>query len=148
MSYLGSQRPIIKYGTSYGTTWNLQTDDVSVNYAPRFEIERDFYEAISGKIYVVSRDDDISKLRFYCDLIFFNLTDAQVEKFIAIQAGLTVKITIHADAPNTGQEIECIITSATDPVEDETGTQEAINYTATLSLKSIDRIDHPDDTVT
>jgi len=106
MSYWGTTKPIIKYGSSYGSTWNLETDDVNCYYDPKWVKDRIFQKSdVNGHIEVVDRSDDDTKGRMYLDIDFHDLTTAQVETFKSMVSDETLKIQLHSNSPNAWEEI-------------------------------------------
>lgn len=119
--YWGVQRPILKYGTSYSTTWNCQTDNVNMNYSYQHTKIRGInHSEITRKntyveLYEGTEDTD-GQVEFW----FNDLTDDQVEKLLAIYKYPTIKIQYHADSPNSWDNI-FIIKEFRMPAEKETG---------------------------
>lgn len=147
MSYLGAQRPILAYGTGYGTGWNLESDDVNVYYNYSFLPERDFYESVTGAIYPVERSAAEGYVRFYGELIFLNPTETQMGKLQDILSSPYLKITLHSDYKNDKSVIECIIEEQKYPAEDESGTKYPQTDPVFIKLKSINRILNPDNAI-
>ena len=95
----GVQRPIIKYGTSYGTTWNTQTD-LATGEAVSYELDdsgiTEFFESeLDGKITPI--DLVSGKRRLKIKMLFSNLEINNANRLRSIINGTTAQITIHAD---------------------------------------------------
>ena len=73
MSYWGTTKPIIFYGTSYATSWDLESDSVNCVYIPRWEKERIIQESdLDGYIDVIDKSSDETKGRMYLEISFQN----------------------------------------------------------------------------
>jgi hypothetical protein len=121
MSYWGTQRPVLSYGTSYATSWNLETDDVNVYYVYRHAKERN--------VKASALTQDVSYTEIYSDLKytsgevilrFNNLTVAQVDKLLAVVQYPTIKVKYHNDSPNNWSEVY-VIKKFVMPAEEEVG---------------------------
>lgn len=148
MSYWGTQRPILSYGTSYGTTWNLESDNVNVFYRFKHVKERNVNvsvltnDANYSEIYSATKNTGGDAI-----LQFLDLTDAQVEKLLSIILNSTIKIQYHADSPNNWSDIY-IIKRFVMPAEEETGIPYPQHDTCHIELIKMTPAEIKNDTVT
>lgn len=137
MSYWGTTKPTIKYGASYGTTWNLESDSVNCYYTPRWEKDRITQESdVNGHIEIFDKSDNADRGRMYLDIEFHDLTSSQVDKIRAMVQYGTFKVTLHSNSPNGWEEIFIV----TGHVIFSSGENYPLKDTAFISLKSQDYV--------
>ena len=140
-SDFGTNRPIILYGSAFGSTWNLETDNVNVDSLYNQELAKDFLYAKSGKIWVHNKGTAAGKRRYYHKLTFFDLTDAQANKLISATGYNEVQIRPHANS-TSGEYVTCTIKRSIDPARAETNADNNEIYAWILELESTEYITH------
>lgn len=149
--YYGTQRPIIKYGTSYGSTWNLETDDVNVSYYPQWAKARILNESpITGYIQSVDKatsSDDYGRLSL--KMIFHNLTTAQFETLRELRDEKTLKITLHADNASYDDPMEFVfvVTKFLVFASGESGTPYPLYDSAVIECRTQEYVNLYDDDI-
>lgn len=148
MSYWGSQRPILKYGAAYGTTWNLETDDVNVYYLYKHIKDRNINRsALTNDAKYSELYSDVKYTSGEVILKFFDLTDAQVEKLLVIVQNATLHVQYHNDSPNGWYDVY-IIKKFIMPAEEECGVPYPQNVSCYIELEKMTPDEIKNDTST
>lgn len=94
----GIQKPILKYGSSYGSTWNLNglAEGEGVFYEPDDKIETKFFTS-DLTLKTTAINPVAGKRRLACKLVFTNLGTTNAGKLRSILLEDTVRMTLHAD---------------------------------------------------
>jgi hypothetical protein len=100
MAYWGKNPPIIRYGTSYQTAWDLTGVDCTYKYS--WVKDRELYQSVlTGTIVPYDKASTVGLGRMTAEITLFNLDVTQMEHLRNLRAFSTVRLTIHADATNS-----------------------------------------------
>ncbi len=100
MAYWGTQAPVIFYGTSYGSSWDLSQEDCNFEYS--WVKDRIFHtSSITGKISIHEKAACEDYGRMQAELVVYNLDRDAMGIFKALRAQETIKLRIHGDASGT-----------------------------------------------
>ena len=96
MAYWGSQAPVIYYGTSYGSSWDLANEDCNYEYS--WLKDRLFRTSvITGKISVYDKASSADNGRMQAEIVIYNLDRDSMNNFKSLRDQETIKLRIHGD---------------------------------------------------